>query len=155
MKSNYLFPIVFRKIGWSLFIPVLLFGIGHLICDIYEYEFLNLGSTKTVALVNGIFKNEYLCITENDWTEEFIIVFSTISMLFIGFSKEKDEDECIANIRMKALTWATIANSILLFVGTMLIFGTAYLYFMDIYMFSFLLLFIIKYTWDIYRFRKN
>ena len=31
MKSNYLFPIVFRKIGWGLFIPFLIWGVGYLI----------------------------------------------------------------------------------------------------------------------------
>lgn len=158
MKTKYLFPIVFRKIGWSLFIPAFIYGIALLIYYICECdsEFLSLGSSNTIAIIGGeLFKTEYFCITENDWTEEVIIVFLTISMLFIGFSKEKDEDECIANIRMNALTWATITNSIFMTIGSMLIFGVSYLYFMFVCMFSFLLLFIIKYTWDIYRFRKN
>ena len=48
-----------------------------------------------------------------------------------------------------------MVNSILLIIGTILIFGLPYLNFMTIYMFSLLLLFIVKYTWDIYQFRKN
>ena len=153
MKSKYLFPIVFRKIGWCLFIPFLLWGIGYLFSG---GTFIEIGGSNAVALFDGFSDTKFLCITENDsWTDEVIVVFLTISMLFIGFSKEKDEDECIASIRMNALIWAIMVNCILLIVGTMLIFGLPYLNFMAIYMFSLLLLFIIKYTWDIYMFRKN
>ena len=96
------------------------------------------------------------CITKNDsWTDELIVIFLTISMLFIGFSREKDEDECIASIRMNALVWAIMVNSSLLIVGTLLIYGLPYLNFMSIYMFSLLILFVFKYRWMIYKFRKT
>lgn len=153
MKSKYLFPIVFRKIGWSLFIPFLLWGIGYMFSG---GTFIEIDGSNTIALFDGFSDTKFLCITNNDsWTDELIIIFLTISMLFIGFSKEQDEDECISSIRMNALIWAIMVNCILLIIGTMLIFGLPYLNFMTIYMFSLLLLFIIKYAWDIYMFRKN
>ena len=153
MKSKLLLPNVFRNIGWSLFIPFLLWGIGYLFCD---GTFIDIDVSNTIALFDGFSDTKFFCITKNDsWTDEFIVIFLTVSMLFIGFSKEKDEDECIASIRMNALIWAIMVNSILLIIGTILIFGLPYLNFMTIYMFSLLLLFIVKYTWDIYQFRKN
>ena len=105
---------------------------------------------------DGFSDTNYFCITQNDsWTDELIVIFLTISMLFIGFSREKDEDECIASIRMNALVWAIMVNSALLIVGTLLIYGLPYLNFMSIYMFSLLILFVFKYRWMIYKFRKT
>lgn len=153
MKSKYLFPIVFRKIGWSLFIPFLLWGIGYLLSN---GTFIEMGGSNALALFDGFHDTKFLCVTKNEsWTDELIVVFLTVSMLFIGFSREKDEDECIATIRMNALVWAIMINSALLILGTLFIYGLPFLNFMTIYMFSLLLLFIIKYTWDIYMFRKN
>ena len=153
MKSNYLFPIVFRKIGWCLFVPFLLWGIGFMLSG---GTFLEIGGSGALALFDGYSDTRFLTIAGNDsWTDEIIIIFLTLSMLFIGFSREKDEDECIANIRMNALVWAIIVNSALLIIGTMLIFGAPYLNFMAIYMFSLLILFIAKYSWMIHRFRKE
>ena len=153
MKSNYLFPNVFRKIGWSLFIPFLLWGTAYLFSD---GTFIEIGGSHAIALFDGFSDTKFFCITNNDsWTDEIIVIFLTLSMLFIGFSREKDEDECIANIRMNALVWAIIVNSALLIIGTMLIFGAPYLNFMAIYMFSLLILFIAKYSWMIHRFRKE
>ena len=152
MKPTYLCPIVFRKIGWCLFIPFLILGVCYLFMDGNSLE---IGGSSVLALFDGFSDTKYFCITQNDsWTDELIVIFLTISMLFIGFSREKDEDECIATIRMNALIWAIMVNSILLIAGTLLIYGLPYLNFMSIYMFSLLLLFIIKYTWAIYRFRK-
>lgn len=153
MKTNYLFPVVFRKIGWCLFIPFLLLGICYLVSD---ENFLVIGGSNALALFDGYSDTKYFCITQNDsWTDELIIVSLTVSMLFIGFSREKDEDECIATIRMNALVWAILINSALLILGTLFIYGLPFLNFMSIYMFSLLLLFIFRYLWKTYQFRNN
>ena len=103
MKSNYLFPIIFRKIGWGLFIPFLIWGVGYLISG---GTFIEIAGSNTLALFDGLTDTNIFSIAKNDsWTDEIIVVFLTISMLFIGFSKEKDEDECIASIRMNALIY--------------------------------------------------
>lgn len=153
MKTSYLFPTVFCKIGWSLFIPSLLFGLCYLfISD----NAIDIGGTKTFALFDGLTETSLFCITDNtSWTDEFIIILLTISLLFIGFSREEDEDECIANIRMNSIVWAIMVNSIILIVGTLLIFGLPYFNFMAIHMFSLMLLFIIKYKTAVYLFRRN
>ena len=117
---------------------------------------IDVGGSKALALFDGLSETSFLTIATNDsWTDELIIICLTVSMLFIAFSREKDEDECIANIRMQSLVWAIMVNSSLLIVATMLVFGLPYLTFMSIYMFSFLLLFIVKYQWTIYQFRRT
>lgn len=154
MKTNYLLPTGFRKAGWCMFIPGVILGILYLFGEYPSW--LNLGGSKAFALFDGFSDTQTFSLIFNDsWTEEFIIILLATALLFIGFSREKDEDECIANIRMNALVWAIIVNTVLLIAGTLLIFGLPYFTFMSIYMFSLMILFIAKYQWLIYRFRKN
>lgn len=153
MKTNYLLPTVFSKIGWFLFVPSLILGIYYLFGN---DAVINIGGSYSIALFDGITETEVLSTTYNDsWTDEILIITTTLSMLFIGFSREKEEDECIANIRMNSLVWSIMVSSMVLIAATLLIFGMPYLTFMTIYMFCVLLLFIIKYKFALYMFRKD
>ena len=154
MKENYLLPTGFRKAGWCMLVPGIILGILYLMGEYPTW--LELGGTKAFALFDGFSDTNTFSVTFNDsWTEEFIIILISLALLSIGFTREKDEDECIANLRMNALVWAIIVNTALLIISTLLIFGLPYLTFMSIYMFSLMVLFIAKYQWLIYRFRKN
>lgn len=153
MKTNYLLPTVFSKIGWFLFVPSLILGLYYLFGN---DAVINIGGSSAIALFDGITETEVLSTTYNDsWTDEILIITTTLSMLFIGFSREKEEDECIANIRMNSLVWSIMVSSMVLIAATLLIFGVPYLTFMTIYMFCVLLLFIIKYKFALYMFRKD
>ena len=61
MKSKYLFPIVFRKIGWSLFIPFLLWGIGYMFSG---GTFIEIDGSNTIALFDGSFDTNCILVTE-------------------------------------------------------------------------------------------
>lgn len=144
MKKNYLFPSTFRKIGWCLFIP---FAIMSLIC-------LFNGANEDWLEVS-VFSAIPLGIIKNSLFDELSMIGLTVSLLFIAFSKEKDEDECISNIRSNSLVWATITGYSLLIICTMLIYDIQYLNFVFIDLFMILILFIIKYNIELYRFRRN
>ena len=133
MRKNYLFPTTFRKIGWCLFVP---FAITSFIC-LFD------GSNEDWLKVNAL--------SVIPWS----MIGLTVSLLFIAFSKEKDEDECIANIRSNSLIWATITAYSLLIVCTMLIYDMQYLNFVFIDLFMILFLFIIKYNIELYKFRRS
>ncbi len=94
-------------------------------------------------------------IIKNSLFDELSMIGLTVSLLFIAFSKEKDEDECIANIRSNSLIWATITAYSLLIVCTMLIYDMQYLNFVFIDLFMILFLFIIKYNIELYKFRRS
>ena len=134
MRKNYLFPTTFRKIGWCLFVP---FAITSFIC-LFD------GSNEDWLKVNAL-----------SLFDELSMIGLTVSLLFIAFSKEKDEDECIANIRSNSLIWATITAYSLLIVCTMLIYDMQYLNFVFIDLFMILFLFIIKYNIELYKFRRS
>ena len=124
-----------------MFIPFFVLGIAYLCnCD------LTFPSSKVFSLIPfGIMNND-------DWGDELIVLGLTVSLIFIAFSRERDEDECIAEIRMHSLVWAIIVNYALLIVATFLIYDIAYLYFIDIN--TVLFLFIIKYNIALYKFRR-
>ena len=92
---------------------------------------------------------------EDGFLDEISIIGFTIALLFVGFSREKDEDECIAKLRMESLVWAILMNYLLVTLATLFIYGGAYLYVAFISMFTVLILFIIKYNWVVYHFRKT
>ena len=131
MRKNYLFPTTFRKIGWCLFVP---FAITSFIClfDGSNEDWLKVNALSVIPW--GIIKNSLF--------DELSMIGLTVSLLFIAFSKEKDEDECIANIRSNSLIWATITAYSLLIVCTMLIYDMQYLnfVFIDLFMILFLVL---------------
>lgn len=152
MKTNYLFPVIFKKIGWFLFVPFFisciycLFGNG---ADLLPF--------KVFALVcNTHFMDIGFCkVIENCVFDELSVIGLTVSLLFIAFSKEKDEDECIAELRMRSLVWAIIVNYSLLIAVTLFVYGTFYLTFAFINLFTMLFLFIIKFNIALYKFRRT
>lgn len=144
MKRNYLFPTVFKKIGWYALVP---FAMANLISLFGEWnpDWLNV---KTLSIIPWR-------TVENSLCDELSLIGLTLSLLFIAFSREKDEDECIASIRSSSLIWATLTGYILLMICTALIYDLAYLNFVFIDLFAILILFILKYNIEIYKFRRN
>lgn len=144
MKKNYLFPTTFRKIGWCLFVPFVIMG---LIClfNANDESWLKVSAFSVIPW--GFIKNSLF--------DEISVIGLAISLLFIAFSREKDEDECIASIRSSSLIWATIAGYLLLIVCTMLIYDLPYLNFVFIDLFMILILFITKYNIELYKFRRS
>ena len=157
MKANYLFPAVFRKIGWRLLIP---FGLLSIYC-LYVF---NYGSDGFQLFQFPPFNHSpeqrgfidvLLDVGENGALDEIASIGLAVSLLFVGFSREKDEDECIARIRMNSLVWAILVNYLLLILATVFIYGAAYLSVAFVGLFTVLIFFIVKYRWDLYQFKKN
>lgn len=153
MKTNYLLPNQFKKIGWLIFIPVLILG---LLWVIFEFEPAAF-DIKTVAL----FKDDYLddiqfmAITENNIVDEIIGVLIIISGIFIAFSKEKEEDEFISKIRLESLVWATYVNYAILILALILVYNMSFFWVMVFNMFTVLIFFIIRYNWALYKSKRE
>jgi len=117
----------------------------------------NILPTKVFALVcNTNFMDVGFCkIIKNCLFDELSVIGLAVSLLFIAFSKEKDEDECIAELRMRSLVWAIIVNYSLLIVVTVFVYDTFYMTFAFIDLFTMLFLFMIKYNIELYKFRRT
>ena len=132
MKKNYLFPHYFQWIG--LAIAVISFVA---LCVGPNMDF----SIRMPALYNG----------DISFDEES----NSGGLIFLGFSKEKVEDEFVQYLRSQSLIWSTYVTAGLFILGTLLIYGITYLLIPYMVFFVFLLLFILKFKIALHHYNKG
>ncbi len=135
MKSKYLLPHLYKKIGWCISIP--LFIIGLLLFPL--------------ELSDGVTWLNWLNKFPGEFTDEVIAAGLIIGMLLVAFSKEKIEDEYINKVRLESLQISVLINYLLLIICILLIYDVEFLSVMTYNMFTILLLFIIRFNFIIYR----
>lgn len=131
MKTRYLFPHSFRKIGWFLFVPSLLASLWHL----YK-TFYTLATIKYVGL----------------WSVAMAVLVGSLTL--IAFSKEKVEDEYIGKVRGDSLVWSLLISYSLTFCAILFLYSANYLIFATINIYLILALFIIKFRWTLHKSHK-
>ena len=149
MKSNFLFPNRFKKVGWVLLgIGVLTYVSTFFVGD--EPEFMN---CKVLALYNHNFmeKPEFFSVFTANIYNELIGVFSIIGAMMVAFSKEKTEDEFIAKIRLESLVWSVFLNYAILLFCIVFIYGMDFLAVMQYNMLTILLFFIARFHFVLYK----
>ena len=133
MKTTLLLPNGFKKIGWAIFVPAFLLGCS--ICFFGE-NFDRWLFRETV--MNNI-----------------AIIGTVVGALFIGFSREKIEDEMIQHIRLNALMAAMWINYLLLIVVSLSIYNINYLTVMAGGMATPLVIFLLVYHFNLYKLNRN
>lgn len=153
MKTNYLLPYRLKIIGWLLLVPSLVLGIIHLITD-QEPEFLD---TRVFAVfINEAFGEQQMFgIIENNIYNEIIGIMIIVGSVFVGFSREKQEDELISSLRLESLLWATYINYAILVLAFLFVYDLSFFLVLVLNMFTILLLFIINFNWRIWKFKKT
>ena len=148
MNKNYLFPHRFRIIGWVLAIVAVA---GYLCLPEFHFKMPSLYFDTFFDDENesGFFR----MARTNSLSIAMILL--TIGLLFIGFSKEKVEDEFVQYLRAQSLIWATYVTATLFIATTLLIYGIAYIYVPFLVFYVFLILFIIKFRIEVHRFNKG
>lgn len=154
MKSNYLFPAVMKKVGWCMFVPSAIV-LTLVITDVLSDELISF-PTLLIGDV-GFFSGNQSMVTfgTEGMLYEIATLFVALSLLFISFSKEEEEDEYVENIRMRSFVWAIKANTLLVILGTWFIFGILYLGVMIVFMYSMFLFFICKFNYELYKLRRT
>ncbi|GMV77316.1 MAG: hypothetical protein AMXMBFR79_04510 [Chitinophagaceae bacterium] len=149
MLHQFLLPNKYKKWGWFLLIPSTIVGI-ILITNGIENLPLN---TKVFAIYNDeIFgKSEFFSVIKTNITGTLVGSLFIIGGILIVFSKEKNEDEFIANLRQSSLLWAVLVNYILLLFSFVFIYGIAFMNIMLFNMFTVLIIFIVRFNYVLYR----
>ena len=138
MKSRYLLPHLYKKIGGILF---LLFIALYLVIQMgFNIKWLNAENSNFSA---------------DGFADELIVTGLVISLLMIAFSKEKNEDEYIATVRLESLQWGIYINYALLVVATWSFYGLNYFSVMVYNMFTPLLFFILRFHYVIIKNRRT
>lgn len=143
MKTRFLFPNKFRRIGFAVF------GVGILV-----YLASNISLLKVLT---WDFEQRYL---GHEWNYEIIfndtllLTFIT-GLLLIGFTKEKIEDEQISQLRLDALQWAIYLNYLVLIICVIFFNGLNFFSIMVYNMLTPLILFIIRFRWKMFRLNQS
>ena len=153
MKVNYLFPSKYKKIGWFIFIPTLIFGLYTII---YDYEPALLDMDVFAIFIDEFFDEpKILGIINNNILNELLGFLMIISSILVAFSKEADEDEFISKLRLESLVWATYVNYGVLLLAFLLVYDLSFFWVMIFNMFTILIFFIIRFNIQIRKLKKS
>lgn len=150
MKTNYLFPHKWRTISGILF---LLSFIGLAMLFIFDrgtFEFR--ASVFAIIGQKDLADNIFFSVIEDSITDEILMLIAIPSGIIYAFSKEKQEDEMVASIRLHSLAWSTIINYGIILFCYMFIYGFPFLNIMMVALLSQLIIFIVLFRYKMYRF---
>ena len=152
MKTNFLFPHKLRIIGWILLTPSVALGYMVLFKD-FEFSFLNI---KVLSLLPSSFStatnaSKLWCVINDNLTQEIAGILFIVSAMFVAFSRERNEDEYIAKIRLESLLWATYITFAIQILCLLFFYSFTFLTSMIVNIFTLLIVFIVRYNFVIYR----
>ena len=149
MKKSYLLPVGFKKVGLWMVVPFLVLSVLCMCSDVLVNVCIN-------ATVPAVISHEgWFCMTENSLIEEIAMLGLLASLVFIALSREQDEDEMTAHIRMQSFVWSTWATSIVLALGILFVYDLEFLTFMFLTMYLYLMLYIVKFNLAMHRESKE
>lgn len=139
---NYLLPNKLKTPGW------IILGIGVVLWLLMLFHIKIEAYMPAVYFNDGSYAEHnhwFLMVKDDSILNEITGLFVIVGLLFVGFSKEKIEDERINKIRYESLLWALIVNSILMILALFLIYGFPFVNIMIYNLVSVPILFIFKY----------
>ena len=141
MFKQILLPNPCKRIGWILLVPSAVVGFFMMLTDLESKLKLN---SKVFALYNDeiLGSEKHFGIISTDITNTLVGILFIIGAMMVGFSKEKNEDEYIANLRLSSLMWAVWVNYVLLLLSFIFVYGMGFLHVMIYNMFTVLIIFI-------------
>ncbi len=157
MKTNYLFPNQFKKIGWIIMIPSAILGFFVLFFD-FEITLLDLKAFTIYSEGMSFFSGNpttFFGLISNNLTNEITGILFLIGAIFTAFSKEEFEDEFIVNLRLESLLWATYINYAILVLCILFFYDLSFLYVLILNMFTTLIFFIVRFNYKLYLAKKN
>lgn len=146
MKKTYLLPTYFRKIGLVLTVLVLLCYCFGLDCDYYTYGFFGYDTDLNA---------KWFCKTQTSLVTTVYPVLLIIGLSFIAFSRNKVEDEYIVKIREQAFVWSMFVGYVFVILITLFIYGPMYIYLSLYDIYIFLVVFICRFNYQMYKFKKT
>lgn len=154
MKTNYLFPHKYRHVSGFFFIVSVILYVINMTTDYAER--VTLEAPVFAILSDGIGQDKVAFgIIRDNIMDEILMLIIIVSGILFAFSKEKQEDEFVASIRLHSLAWATIANYSILLFCYLFIYGFPFLNVLMLAMFSQLIIFIVLFRYKMYRFNTT
>lgn len=153
MKTKFLFPNRYKRIGWILLVPSAILGVLILF---FDYTFSNLDSKVFTIYSHSIGgEKTFMGFLPGNYTNTIVGILFLTGAILVAFSKEKREDEFIAKTRMESLVWATYVNYLVLAFCMLFFFNLEFLMVMVFNMFTILIFFILRFYYILYKTNKS
>jgi Na(+)-translocating NADH-quinone reductase subunit B len=152
MKQSFLLSNRFKPLGWTVF------AIGFLLCVLCMcLQNTDILQTKVFTLFYnvGILGTGFCGIVENNVLDEIAAIMTIVGGVFIMFSKEKNEDEFIASLRLNALSWAVLTNCAILLFAIVFVYDFPFFWVLVGNMFTIPIIFILRFYWLLHCVSKN
>ena len=151
MKKSYLLPAGFKKIGLWMVLPFFVLSVLCL-CGVMDDMNLSFLSVKMPALIDY---SGWFTMNETNLIDEIAMLGLLVSLVFIGLSRERDEDEMTAHIRMQSFVWSAWATSAVVALGIFFVYDLEFVTFMFVAMYLYLMLYAVKFNLAMCRERKE
>ena len=145
MKTcNYLLPYACKKVGMWMFFPFA----AICLCLFFDVKLPSI-EIPWIAIGDKLFYKGTA-----DLLTEIGMMGLLVSLSFIALSREKDEDEMTAHIRMQSFVWSLWFTSAILAFGILFIMGLAFLSFALAALYLYYLVFILKFNFTMRAIRR-
>ena len=151
MKKSYLLPVGFKKAGLWMVVPFFVLSVLYM-WGVLDDVNLSAFDVWMPALVGY---SGWFTIEDTNLIDEIAMLGLLVSLVFIGLSRERDEDEMTAHIRMQSFVWSAWATSAAIALGIFFVYGIEFVTFMLVAMYLYLMLYAIKFNLAMYRERKE
>lgn len=151
VKGIYLLPKSFRYAGWLLVILGIVSAVFRFHYGI-KPEFLEI---KVFAIYSSFLQSKYFTFITNNISEEITGLLVLTGLLFIAFSKEKNDNEEIMLLRFRSLFLSVYINSIILILSLLFIFGLGFVDVLVLNIFSLPLIYIIVFRYSLFKLNKS
>ena len=153
MKQNYLLPHGFKRVGLIMLVPFLAACIW-LLCGPCEGDWFTV-DVPALFTLDLASTSEWFGMTVTDPVNEICMLGLMVSLVFIALSREKDEDEMTAVVRMQSFVWSFWCTAILLLVAILFVYDYAFLLFAFASMFVCFILYICKFNYEMIKIRRT
>ena len=142
---NYLLPYVYKKVGMWMFLPFA----AICLCLLFDVK-LPTVEIPWIGLGDQLFYKGTA-----DLLTEVGMMGLLVSLCFIALSREKDEDEMTAHIRMQSFVWSLWFTSAVLAFGILFIMGLDFLSFALIALYLYYFVYILKFNFTMRGIRRE
>ena len=155
MKTQFLLPTRFKKLGLCMLVPFVIMAalqvFGGETLTRYTYWELPLPAIYDGLMGDG----KWFSMAIDTIYDEIWTIGLLLSLTFIALAKEKDEDEMISKIRLESMAWALWVTVVLFALETLWVFGFAYMESTFLTLFIYLIIFILKFNYEMYQLKRN
>lgn len=153
MKSTYLLPYKFKRIGMWMFIPFCVLCLWCIISGELEFDYLQIPALA-VCIEELFGESSLFEVVKNDPINEIAMLGLLVSLCFIALSKEQDEDEMTEQIRMGSFVWSLWITAAVLAFGILFIYQISFLVFCFSAIYFVFLLYILKFNITMCKLRR-